>query len=109
MTARDDIESGEVWPPEGDDSEGDVKYAYGQPEALIHYVMDLEDLVRWFALLFRADYFDPITEKMVSSINDPIWTVWDDKGNYLAAAAKLQETWDRVMHPDGRPTKVADL
>lgn len=64
-----------------------------QPD-LIHYVMDLEALVRWLALTFS--YEDPNTGQIV--VNDPIWTVWDERGTKLPAAEKLQETWDKVMH-----------
>lgn len=60
---------------------------------LIHYVMDLEALVKWFALLFS--YEDPNTGEVV--VNDPIWTVYDERGNYLAEADRLQKTWARVM------------
>lgn len=66
-----------------------------QPD-LIHYVMDLEELVRWLALTFS--YQDPSTGEVV--VNDPIWTVWDERGTHLPAAEKLQATWTRVMHDD---------
>lgn len=68
-------------------------------DGLILYVMDLEQLVHWFALLYSYEWYDEEGEKHLS-INDPIWTVHDDKGNYLPAAEKLQQTWNRVMHPD---------
>jgi hypothetical protein len=87
----------------------DLEYAYGKPEALIHYVMDLEELVRWFALLYRRDYWSPEEEGCTldhphdgdhhhEEIGDPIWTLYDERGTHLAAAEKLQETWNRVMH-----------
>jgi hypothetical protein len=63
-----------------------------QPE-LIHYVMDLEALVRWFALPFR--YQDQEGEWHQ---NEPIWTVYDEHGTYLPEADRLKRTWDRVMH-----------
>jgi hypothetical protein len=75
----------------------DKTWAYGEPEALIHYVMDLETLVKWFALLFSHNEYDAEGNETVV-VNDPIWTVYDERGNYLAAADKLQETWRRVMH-----------
>jgi hypothetical protein len=70
------------------------EYAFGKPEALIHYVMDLEALVRWLALTFS--WQDPETGNVM--VNDPIWTAYDHYGTHLPAAEKLQETWDRVMH-----------
>ena len=63
---------------------------------LIHYVMDLEALVRWLALTFS--YQDPTTGEVV--VNDPIWTTYDRYGTHLPAAEKLQETWNKVMHDD---------
>jgi hypothetical protein len=75
----------------------DKEWAYGEPEALIYYVMDLETLVKWFALLFSHNEYDAEGNETVV-VNDPIWTVYDERGNYLAAADKLQETWNRVMH-----------
>lgn len=65
-----------------------------QPTDLIHYVMDLEALVRWFALPFR--YFDQQTQEWVQ--NSPIFTVYDERGTYLAEADRLQRTWNRVMN-----------
>lgn len=62
--------------------------------SLIHYVMDLEALIRWLALTFS--YEDPNTGQIV--VNDPIWTVWDERGTHLPAAEKLQKTWDTVIH-----------
>jgi hypothetical protein len=65
-------------------------------ESLIHYVMDLEALVRWLALTFS--YEDAVTGEVV--VSDPIWTVWDERGTHLPAAEKLQETWNKVMHDE---------
>jgi hypothetical protein len=65
-------------------------------DGLIHYVMDLEALIRWLALTFS--YQDPTTGEVV--VNDPIWTTYDRYGTHLPAAEKLQETWDKVMHDD---------
>lgn len=107
---RDDIASGEVWPDNFDGSDVEVqpldeileeirddRFAYAQPEALIHYVMDLEALVRWFALLFSHFEYDSEGNE-TTVVNDPIWTIYDERGTHLAAAEKLQETWNRVMH-----------
>lgn len=105
-TTAGSLVAGEIDP----DLEADeLEYAYGQPEALIHYVMDLEGLVRWFALLYRRDYWSPEEDGCTldhphdgdhhhEEIGDPIWTVYDERGTHLAAAEKLQETWNRVMH-----------
>ncbi len=62
-------------------------------EGLIHYVMDLEALVRWFALPFR--YQDQEGEWHQ---NEPIWTVYDERGTYLPEADRLKRTWEKVMH-----------
>jgi hypothetical protein len=59
---------------------------------LIHYVMDLEALVRWFALPFSYEDQDGNFVQ-----NEPIWTVHDEKGNYLPENDRLQRTWKRVM------------
>jgi hypothetical protein len=67
---------------------------YYSGEAMIHYVMDLEALVRWLALTFS--WQDPETGEV--HVNDPIWTTFDQYGQHLPAAEKLQETWDKVMH-----------
>jgi hypothetical protein len=60
---------------------------------LIHYIMDLEALIRWFALPFR--YQDQEGEWVQ---NEPIWTVYDERGAYLPENDRLKRTWDRVMH-----------
>jgi hypothetical protein len=70
-------------------------------DGLIHYVGDLEDLVRWFALLYRREWWDAEGE-FHEEIGDPIWTLYDERGHHLPAAEKLQETWNRVMHPEGK-------
>lgn len=72
----------------------EAEYAYGKPEALIHYVMDLENLVRWLALTFS--YEDQETGEIV--VNDPIWTVYDERGTHLPNAERLQRTWNQVIH-----------
>ena len=64
-------------------------------DGLIHYVMDLEALVRWFALPFR--YQDQEGEWHQ---NEPIWTVYDERGTYLPEADRLKRTWEKVMHDD---------
>jgi hypothetical protein len=95
---RDDVESGEVW-PDDDDEKFEVWEDDGFPSVdLIHYVMDLEDLIRWFALMFSYRVYDTETGEESIEINDPIWTVYDERGNHLPAADKLQSTWRRVMH-----------
>jgi hypothetical protein len=108
----DDIELQPLPPLEGpphldSDPVADLEYAYGPPEHLIHYVMDLEDLVRWFALAYRRVlYVETIPgapAQEVVEIGDPIWAAYDQFGNHLPAAEKLQLTWNRVMHPDGVP------
>ncbi len=58
----------------------------------IHYIMDLEALVRWFALPFR--YQDQDGEWVQ---NEPVWTVYDERGTYLPEADRLKRTWERVM------------
>jgi hypothetical protein len=77
--ARDDIASGEVWP-------------HDSLTNLVEYVMDLENLIRWFALAFT--YQDQTGEWQR---NDPIWTTYDERGNYLAESDRLQRTWHKVM------------
>jgi hypothetical protein len=81
MTERNDVAEGNVWPDAGDD----------QP--LICYVIDLEELVRWFALMYSYE-----DQEGVRHQNDPIWTVWDDSGNYHEVADRLSKTWRKVMH-----------
>lgn len=61
-------------------------------EPLIAYVMDLEALVRWFALPFR--YQDQEGNWIQ---NEPIWTVYDERGTYLPEADRLKRTWEKVM------------
>lgn len=62
---------------------------------LIHYVMDLEALVRWCALAYAYE-----DQEGVRHQNEPIWTVHDEKGNYLPENDRLQRTWNRVFHPE---------
>jgi hypothetical protein len=76
---RDDIASGEVWPDD-------------RPEDLIHYVIDLEALVRWCALAYSYE-----DQEGQWHVNDPTWTAYDQRGNYLAESARLERTWKRVM------------
>jgi hypothetical protein len=59
---------------------------------LIDYVMDLEALVRWFALPFS---YEDQEGNFVQ--NEPIWTVHDERGNYFPENDRLQRTWKRVM------------
>ena len=59
---------------------------------LIHYVMDLEALVRWFALMYAYEDQDGTPHQ-----NEPIWTVYDERGTYLAENDRLQRTWRKVM------------
>jgi hypothetical protein len=61
---------------------------------LILYTMDLEQLIRWLALTFS--YEDPNTGEIV--VNDPIWTAFNQYGQPLPEAQRLQRTWNRVMH-----------
>jgi hypothetical protein len=75
----------------------DERYAYGQPEALIHYVMDLEALIRWFALLYTFKQYDASGAES-EVVNDPIWTCYDERGTYLPEADRLQRTWNIVIH-----------
>jgi hypothetical protein len=108
----DDIELQPLPAQVDTDPMADLEFAYGQPEALIHYVMDLEDLVRWFALAYRRVlYIETIPgapAQEVVEIGDPIWAAYDQFGTHLPAAEKLAETWNRVMHPDGPPKGTAN-
>lgn len=75
-------------------------------DGLIHYIDDLENLVRWFAHLYEYEVWEMPPNAVPGMqaekrwvTNDPIWTVWDERGNYLADSDRLKRTWDRVMHP----------
>jgi hypothetical protein len=72
----------------------DTDEDYAKRTDLIHYVMDLENLVRWLALTFS--YEDQDTGEVV--VNDPIWSAFNQYGQPLPDAQRLQATWDKVMH-----------
>ena len=69
-------------------------------EDLIHYVIDLEALIRWLARPF--EYEDPISGEMVR--NTPVWpTEWIDplgESHPMPEAIRLAATWEKVMGPE---------
>jgi hypothetical protein len=67
-----------------------------EQEDLIHYVMDLEELVKWLALPF--EYEDPISGEAVG--NTPIWPRAGVDGEPLPAAIRLTQTWAKVFGED---------
>jgi hypothetical protein len=64
---------------------------------VVAYIMDLEELVRWFALLFSYRVYDDETGEESVEINDPVWAAHDQYGNELVNAQRLQATWRKVM------------
>lgn len=100
----DDVASGDVWPicedADGYSPPRDGPDAHCERQPLIYYVMDLEALVKWFALMFSYRVYDTETGEETLVQNDPIWTTYDERGTHLAAAERLQATWNKVMHDD---------
>ena len=63
---------------------------------LVQYIVDLEDLVRWFARSYF--YTELVDGEMVTRWNEPIWQFNDQYGQDLVDNKRLARTWAIVVH-----------